>query len=61
MVSQFPAGGLPKYVWAVDGAGEVYEAKCRPEREAEYHGYRLGDDDRYMREYVLNEWRRRCR
>ena len=60
MVSRFPADGVPKYVWAVDKDGEVYEAKTRPERETEYHGYRLGEDDRHMRQYVLGEWRRRC-
>ncbi len=60
MLSPFPQMGVPKYIWAVDEAGEVYEAKTRPERETEYHGYRLGEDDRYMRERVLKEWRRRC-
>ena len=29
MVSRFDLGGSPKYVWAVDGDGEVYEAKTR--------------------------------
>jgi hypothetical protein len=60
MLSRFSHSGVPKYVWAVDAAGEVYEAKTRPERDAEYHGYRLGEDDRYMRERVLKEWGRRC-
>lgn len=59
MVSSFPSGSVPKYVWAVDDAGEVYEAKTRPERETEYHGYRLSNEDN-QREYVLKEWRRRC-
>lgn len=61
MVSQFPAGSVPKYVWAVDENDEVYEAKTRPELETDYHGYRLGDDDRNTRRYVLKEWRLRCR
>jgi hypothetical protein len=61
MVSKFPPGGVPKYVWAIDGDNEVYEAKTKPERDADYHGYRLGDDDRDMRRYVLEEWRQRCR
>ena len=60
MVSLYPEGGVPKYVWAVDEAGEVYEAKTKPERETDYHGYRLGDDERDRRKYVLSEWRRRC-
>lgn len=55
MVSRFPQGGVPKYVWAVDEHGEVYEAKTRPERETDYHGYRLGEDDRHMRAQVLSE------
>jgi hypothetical protein len=59
MVSRFAQGGVPKYVWAVDGAGEAYEAKTKPEREFDYHGFRLGEDDP-MRYVVLKEWRRRC-
>lgn len=61
MVSAFAEGGVPKYIWAVDGDGEVYEAKTEPGRETGYHGYRLGDDDADMRRYVLKEWKRRCR
>jgi len=59
MVSPFPPGGVPKYVWAVDAAGEVYEAKTKPPDTA-YHGYRIGDDERGMRRYILGEWRVRC-
>lgn len=61
MVSRFDEGGVPKYVWAVDDAGDVYEAKTRPEHETEYHGYRLGDDERDLRHHILKEWKRRCR
>lgn len=60
MVSTFAEDSIPKYVWAVDYAGEVYEAKTKPERSTDYHGYRLGDDERAMRRYALLEWRRRC-
>lgn len=60
MVSRFKDGGVPKYIWAVDADGDVYEAKTRPELEAIYHGYRLGDDEREMRTYILKEWKRRC-
>jgi hypothetical protein len=60
MFSRFTDGGSPKYVWAVDDFEEVYEAKTRPELSTEYHGYRLGEDDRVMRRYVLIEWRQRC-
>lgn len=60
MVSTIINGGVPKYVWAVDDAGEVYEAKTRPELETDYHGYRVCPDEPDMRAYVLKEWRRRC-
>jgi hypothetical protein len=59
MFSAPTANGLPKYVWGVDTHGDVYEAKTRPELEAEYHGYRLGDDESDMRRYVIEEWNRR--
>lgn len=49
--------GLPKYVWAVDAQGEVYEAKTGNEG---YHGYRLDEaTEDIMREWVLNEWKQR--
>ncbi len=59
MVSALLDGDLPKYVWAVDALGEVYEAKLGSAND--YHGYRLGDDEKAMREYVRLEWKRRCR
>ncbi len=59
LVSRFDPGGSPKYVWAVDGDGEVYEAKTKPPDTA-YHGYRLGDDEEGMRRYIRDEWERRC-
>jgi hypothetical protein len=59
MVSSFEPGSLPKYVWALDTDGEVYEAKTKPP-DMEYHGYRLGDDERDMRRYIRAEWRKRC-
>lgn len=60
MVSRFNDGDVPKYIWAVDAGGDVYEAKTRPESGLDYHGYRLGDDEREMRKYILKEWKRRC-
>lgn len=59
MVSRFDAGSVPKYIWAVDGDGEVYEAKTKPDAETLYHGYRLGEDDQAMRDIVRKEWKRR--
>ena len=58
MVSAFLMNGLPKYVWAVDESGEPYEAKLGGDGWS-YHGYRLEDDERAMREIVLSEWRAR--
>lgn len=60
MVSTFSSNGVPKYVWAVDKSGEVYEAKTKPERETDYHGYRLGADETQMRAYILEQWKLRC-
>ena len=57
MVSSYLQGGLPKYVWAVDGDGEVYEAKLGGDG-ASYHGYRLLPKDN-NHEYLMAEWRKR--
>ena len=59
MVSAFGEGEYTKYVWAVDEEGEAYEAKLGGDGQS-YHGYRLGDDDKMMRRYVLDEWKKRC-
>jgi hypothetical protein len=59
MVSRLGPDGVPKYVWAVDGDGEVYEAKTKPPHTV-YHGYRVGEDEQEMRRYILGEWRKRC-
>lgn len=59
MVSRFDQGGTPKYVWSIDGNGEVYEAKTKPP-DIIYHGYRINEDEPAMRRYILDEWRRRC-
>lgn len=58
MVSRYSVNGLPKYIWAVDDTGEVYEAKL--DGNQEYHGYRLRADDGAMRRLVMKEWRLRC-
>jgi hypothetical protein len=47
MVSRFDKGGTPKYVWAVDADGQVYEAKTKPP-DTSYHGYRIGEDEPEM-------------
>lgn len=61
MVSVFAGEGVPKYVWAVDESGEVYEAKTNPGQETAYHGYRLGDDEKQLKKMILQEWTQRCR
>jgi hypothetical protein len=43
MHSPLSADGIPKYVWAVDADGQVYESKTKPP-DLIYHGYRLGED-----------------
>ena len=57
MVSGYLEHGLPKRVWAVDDAGQAYEAMLGGDG-ATYHGYRL-DRTAPNREYVIAEWRRR--
>ena len=59
MISTCTESELPKYVWAVDVAGHVYEAK-RGGDGSEYHGYELGDDDGDMKRLVIKEWDLRC-
>lgn len=60
MMSRLGNDGIPKYVWSVDSAEELYEAKTKSGQEEEYHGYRIGDDERIMRRYILVEWNARC-
>lgn len=59
MVSRPNPGQLPKYVWSVDADGEVYEAKTAPDRGDPYHGYRLGEDEGQMRDFIKAEWNKR--
>ncbi|MCY4108403.1 MAG: hypothetical protein OXG11_05155 [Chloroflexi bacterium] len=49
---------LPKYAWAVDEDGEVYEAKLGGDSRC-YHGYRLSRDDQ-ARKWILKEWKKRA-
>ena len=59
MVSSHRESGLPKYVWAVDPKGLVFEAKLES-GGVTYHGYELGVDDRHMRREVVARWEERC-
>ena len=58
MVSACEPVSMPKYAWAVDSSQEAYEAKLG---RGGYHGYRLGKDDRDMRDWVIEEWNLRTR
>ena len=60
MISSHLIDGIPKYVWAVDPEGKVYEAKISG-NSGKYHGYELyGKKSRYMRRLVKQEWEARC-
>lgn len=59
VVSPCRFGTWPKYVWAVDDAGDVYEAKLGHDQRR-YHGYRLAEDDA-MHKWVVDEWSRRAK
>lgn len=58
MVSKLQQDGLPKYVWSVSSAGEVFEAKTHPNTAGIYHGYPLEEQDD-MRKCVLRTWTQR--
>ena len=60
MVSSHFVEDRPKYVWAVDDFGEVYEAKLGHD-QLRYHGYRLAEDDEAMREWAIAEWSKRTK
>lgn len=61
MVSSYLINGLPKYVWAVDRQGEVYESKLS-RGTADYHGYRLSrEQDHDIKILVAKEWEARNR
>ena len=46
---------LPKYIWSVSDAGEVFEAKTHQNTPGMYHGYPLEDEDD-MRDYISQIW-----
>ena len=59
MVSPYAKNGFPKYVWAVDRDGEVYEAKVGGDGRS-YHGYALNADrERDLCRWVVTEWNAR--
>jgi len=58
MISEPMQDGLPKYVWAVNENGSVYEAK-REGRSRSYHGYELGGNEVDMKKYIIKEWESR--
>lgn len=58
MVSSHMFEKFPKYIWSMDDAGEVYEAKTDPNTLGRYHGYRLEEEDA-MRELIRANWKKR--
>ena len=60
MISHHFVGDLPKYVWAMDPDGNMYEAKIS-DNSTDYHGYELNKNDNAMRYLVGKEWSVRCR
>ena len=60
MVSHYAENSFPKYVWAVDRDGKVYEAKVG-EDGRRYHGYALSaDGERDQCRLVTEEWKARA-
>ena len=60
MVSRYEKNGFPKYVWAVDRVGEVYEAKVGGDGRS-YHGYALrADGERDLCRLLIAEWEARA-
>lgn len=59
MVSTHLDGDLPKYVWAVDDDGRVFEAKISRGTQ-NYHGYELGRGESRLRQHIEREWSARC-
>ena len=59
MISTYRMDDCPKYLWAVDADGLVFEAKLEKGHYT-YHGYELGEDERAMRQLVISEWNQRC-
>lgn len=55
MISTYRVDGLPKYIWAVDAYGHVYEAKLSKNSQ-NYHGYELGCNESAMKKTVAKEW-----
>ena len=59
MVSTYPDDGLPKYVWAVDNGGRVFEANISRGTQ-NYHGYEPGRNEGRLRRHIEREWSARC-
>ena len=55
VVSEQTRNGWPQNVWAVSGAGEVFEAQLENEAKGVYHGYPMPEDDDF-RLKVIKEW-----
>ena len=58
MVSRQRRNNWPQNIWAVDDAGEPYEAQLENRELGHYHGYPMPADDDF-RKVVLEEWSNR--
>jgi hypothetical protein len=58
MVSGQFRGDWPQNIWAVNDAGEAFEAELENKEGGHYHGYPMPLNDPFLRK-VLEEWRRR--
>ena len=57
LVSSLSYGEFPKFVWFVDSANCVYEAKTDANSPGKYHGYPLEPNDAF-RDVVLRVWKK---
>lgn len=55
MFSELNEEGMPKYIWAVSDAGEVFECKTDPSTPWQYHGYPINNEESFSA-YILKEW-----
>jgi hypothetical protein len=55
MVSERSTDNIPRFIWAVTDAREVFEAQTHENTPAIYHGYPLKDNDD-MKAIVLKIW-----
>lgn len=55
MISEKSTDAIPRFIWAVTEAREVFEAQTHANTPGIYHGYPLKDNDD-MKSIVLEKW-----